>query len=218
MSIPSKRVNWAEGMLLTQQHFQELERYFLSWNRSTLALLGVPSWGVYEIEIDIDPLDQERIIVRNLVVVFPSGHEAVINEETPLIMPVKLSAGNKVELYVFHQYEKSKSLPIWSVSHEMRADIYQPHKEAEVSFIKPKIGFCFDKASVNSSDCIKIAEIQWDDERRVVITSGFYQNVSSFNRDNKKMDWLARRYYSNESNKQQRTTDSLRFYDAEKRE
>ena len=67
------KVVWAEGMLLTPQHFQQWDQYYDQLLIERLRLLSPFGWGVTHLEIDHDGLANGRLAVLGLSAVMPDG-------------------------------------------------------------------------------------------------------------------------------------------------
>jgi type VI secretion system protein ImpJ len=66
-------VQWAEGMLLTPQHFQQNDIHWNSVLQHRLRGLSAHHWGVVEMEMDTGQLAVNSILVTKLSCVFPDG-------------------------------------------------------------------------------------------------------------------------------------------------
>ena len=64
---------WHEGLILTQQHFQQQERWTeFALRQFTTAALAQP-WGTLDVEVDEDALSAGRFKLSRLKLRFPDG-------------------------------------------------------------------------------------------------------------------------------------------------
>lgn len=66
-------VQWAEGMLLTPQHFQQNDIHWNSVLQHRLRGLSAHHWGVIDMEMDTGQLNVNSVLVTKLRCVFPDG-------------------------------------------------------------------------------------------------------------------------------------------------
>jgi len=64
---------WHEGLILSQHHFQQQERWFDFVHRQTASLVLAEPWGVLEVSIDEDALRASRLKLERLRLVLPDG-------------------------------------------------------------------------------------------------------------------------------------------------
>ncbi|SDG40652.1 type VI secretion system baseplate subunit TssK [Paraburkholderia phenazinium] len=64
---------WHEGLILTQQHFQQQERWTNFAHRQFASTALAEPWGTYGVEIDEEALANRRLKVAQLKLRFPDG-------------------------------------------------------------------------------------------------------------------------------------------------
>ncbi len=72
-------LHWAEGMLLSAQHFQQNDVYWQEHLRYRLAMVNPNFWGVVKLELDMTKLKAGIVEIKKLECVMPDG--------TPVIFP-----------------------------------------------------------------------------------------------------------------------------------
>ncbi|HWU84110.1 MAG TPA: type VI secretion system baseplate subunit TssK, partial [Rhodocyclaceae bacterium] len=98
-------VQWAEGMLLTPQHFQQHD---IHWSAVlTHRLRGICShhWGVVDLRIDAALLATSTVNVVQLACIFPDGTPFVLGADNPepltlAIAPADISAGKGLHVCI----------------------------------------------------------------------------------------------------------------------
>lgn len=70
--LPEK-IQWAEGMLLTPQHFQQQDHYWQAMLQFSRALQQPYHWGIVDCQIDQAALHEGQLVVEQLQAVMPSG-------------------------------------------------------------------------------------------------------------------------------------------------
>ncbi|WP_411727014.1 type VI secretion system baseplate subunit TssK [Methyloglobulus sp.] len=94
----NNKVIWTEGMFLRPSHFQQLDRYFLSWVESRCAVLHCYSWGVTKLEIDQQLLALGKFAITSCQGVFPDGTPFSIPDLNAPPIPLEIPAESKNEL------------------------------------------------------------------------------------------------------------------------
>ena len=71
--MPQKPV-WSEGVLVSQHHFQQQDRYHEELLRDRVSALAHYDWGITTIEIDSRPSDAIALGVASLVPIYVADH------------------------------------------------------------------------------------------------------------------------------------------------
>lgn len=74
-------VQWAEGMLLTPQHFQQNDIYWNAVLQHRLSGLSAQHWGVSRLQLDMPLLAGRTVEVKALDCVFPDGTPFVLRPD-----------------------------------------------------------------------------------------------------------------------------------------
>jgi len=72
MSISGKLL-WGEGLFLRPQHFQQQDRYHEARLRDSVRALHPYCWGVSQLQVDRDALQNDTLRLLELTVFFPDG-------------------------------------------------------------------------------------------------------------------------------------------------
>jgi type VI secretion system protein ImpJ len=88
----SQRVIWSEGMFMSPQHLQQLDRYHESYVGSRVSALFPYDWGLIAVELDERALVAGQIRIQRFEGVLPDGLPLVFDgthPEAPAIRPVE---------------------------------------------------------------------------------------------------------------------------------
>lgn len=91
MKVP-QRVIWSEGMFMSPQHLQQLDRYHEQFVASRLTAMGVFDWGVVVAELDERALVAGQVRVQKFQGVLPDGLPLSFDgqhPEAPAVRPVE---------------------------------------------------------------------------------------------------------------------------------
>ncbi|MET0341188.1 MAG: type VI secretion system baseplate subunit TssK [Polyangiales bacterium] len=75
---PLQRVIWSEGMLISPQHLQQLDRYHETLLEERLSSVTPYGSGVFGLEVDLTSLDEGLFALRSLQVILPRGTTIVL--------------------------------------------------------------------------------------------------------------------------------------------
>jgi type VI secretion system protein ImpJ len=70
--MPNKPI-WTEGLLISQHHFQQQDRYHESLLRERLAAVVHYSWGITELEVDDNALASGHFKLKRFAAIWPDG-------------------------------------------------------------------------------------------------------------------------------------------------
>jgi type VI secretion system protein ImpJ len=84
------KVVWAEGMLLTQQHFQQQERYWAAHSYIKQRGAICTPWGFTELEFDSAASDQGKLALIKACGIFPDGTTFEMPGTDPLPEPLEI--------------------------------------------------------------------------------------------------------------------------------
>src|SRR5690606_24607447 len=79
--MPQKPI-WTEGILLSQHHFQQQDRYHERLLRDRMQAISPYDWGVTDLEIDARGLSSGQFIVRRFSAIWPDGTSLRCGEGT----------------------------------------------------------------------------------------------------------------------------------------
>ena len=91
---PPQRVVWAEGMLMSPNHMQQLDAYHEELLASRLRALTPHDWGVVSLQIDKRALDGGQFRFSELVAVLPDGLFLAFDHDDPETPPARPIEGH----------------------------------------------------------------------------------------------------------------------------
>lgn len=167
-----KKPIWVEGLLLSQQHFQQWEQYIeqsLQFRIQAIAPLG---WGIKSLIIDEDALLHRQCRVLSCAVIFPQGYIAQYNHSHDYVLSCELPivSGNKAEIYLcipmsqcvtgISGYQSPLTACAWSADYQPVADCYDINRQREVLFGRLNLMLLLGDHAKDLYYKIKIAEVE----------------------------------------------------------
>jgi type VI secretion system protein ImpJ len=172
------RVVWAEGMLMSPQHFQQQDGYHEALLDARVAAVAPHPWGVAELTLDARALEADQVLVRSFCGVFPSGAtvriaadgEALLarrldNQLAPprerldvfLVLPLeRLGAAN------YARAEAERGAARYWVETRNLFDSVAPEREERVDLARCNAQLRFGDEPRDDVESIKIAELVRD--------------------------------------------------------
>jgi len=166
-----RKVVWAEGMFLGQQHFQMWDNYIESYQSLQIRSISPMAWGLLQLEIDQEALENQQFRISFCQAIFPDGrlvsYEA--SEAEPLSKELTGGFSEKIELYLclpanrttkgISGYHNTGQLCAWYADYRQIADENDPSREREVMLGHPNLMLVTGDESRENFTSIKIAEI-----------------------------------------------------------
>lgn len=180
-----RKVIWAEGMFLGQQHFQLLDQYHETCRSLQGRCYAPLSWGVVSLDYDKQALENGVYRVKSCQVIFPDGH--IINyleaDDNPLTLELKGNESGQVEVYLglpanrsasgINGYKDNGKLCAWRVDYAEVDDENDPERGREVMLGRPNL-FLFDgEAGRENFTWIKLAELHHDGDQQYCINEKY---------------------------------------------
>jgi type VI secretion system protein ImpJ len=169
-----QRVVWSEGMLLSPQHLQSLDRAYESLVAARVGALAPVDWGVLELEIDEAALAAGEVRVLRFAGVFPDGLPLAFEdaERAPAPRPAeeKLApAARSLDVYLAVPRERegvasfadegAPSASRYAAAARMVQDATAPGATAEVRFARPNATLLLGDEPREDHETIKLAEV-----------------------------------------------------------
>lgn len=146
--VSTRKIVWAEGIFLGQQHFQLWERYQEAEHWRRLRCLAPDHWGVVHCEIDRDALEQGRLQLAACEVLFPDGQLLRLQQGDALpareldelsgdatIVHLALPADRGVS--GLSGYPDSGRVTAWRARYEEVSDLHDSERVREVALAEP---------------------------------------------------------------------------------
>ncbi|KPJ67630.1 MAG: hypothetical protein AMJ43_02995 [Coxiella sp. DG_40] len=180
-----KKVIWAEGILLGQQHLQQWDNYYQIQQRIYTQCITPLAWGLITLKIDEDALLNNRFRIKQCMAIYPNGllvdYDA--NENPPLSCQLSTTSDAKLAIYLclpinqqvsgITGYRQSQQSSTWTADYQNTADIYDEDKQQEVLFGKLNLQLFQEHESREQFHSLKIAEL-------INIGESHYQLVADY--------------------------------------
>jgi len=108
---------WSEGLLLSQHHFQQQDRYHEGLLSDRLRAVAHYAWGISELDIDERALSSGQFKIRRLSAIWPDGASISAGEGSNEPAPAPRSFGpsftpelQKLEIFVGLAHESASAL------------------------------------------------------------------------------------------------------------
>ncbi len=200
-----RKVVWAEGVMLGQQHFQQWERY-LSHEKSLDRLKMQPyNWGLSDIRIDEALLSQGQFSLSRLSALMPDRrwvkfdalYDGNLDRPLPDGSPQKLSvylglaASEQVDS-ISGYHASLGNTAAWQGEYQTIHDLYDSSREREVLLAKQKLALYFEGETSRNMTLLKIAELEFCLETRAYrLSTSFIPAVMSIAASPHFSNWLA---------------------------
>ena len=166
-----RKVIWAEGMFLGQQHFQAWDRYYETYQNLQARSISPLSWGLLDFQIDREALGNAQFRVVKCQAMFPDGRliSYDASDDAPLVMNLEGGYAEKLEIYLclpsnrsasgINGYRNNGQLCAWEADYRRVTDENDPAREREVMLARPNLLLLDGSESRESFTSIRIAEI-----------------------------------------------------------
>lgn len=173
-----KQPAWYEGVLLTQQHFQQWQQFIREdqhyyWQQQT------DIWGLTRLEIDTSRLQSNSFRIKACEAILNDGRTIHYEREhvDSIGCGLEHCKGDTVPIYLAWSFQQMvKGLPgypgksdqygYW-VEYETVSDHYDPNREREVAFVYPQL-YLYAETKPQNATYLQIAELvrmpsgEWD--------------------------------------------------------
>ncbi len=174
MSLPFKPV-WVEGLLLGQQHLQQWDYYLHQRMQSREQMIAPFSWGLHQLIILEEALQNHKFIIQECTVIFNNGFyvEYKPGNHEPLVCDIQVQGQTEISVYLaiacnelikgITGYPQSESATTWEIEYLHTADQYDPKREREVPYAKPKLILLTDIPNNTNLISMEISRLRIDE-------------------------------------------------------
>ncbi|HEV2613381.1 MAG TPA: type VI secretion system baseplate subunit TssK [Gammaproteobacteria bacterium] len=166
-----KKVVWAEGVLLGQQHLQQFDDYHHA-RQDFLAKLASPyPWGIKKLMWDEENLSYGKLIIKYCEIIFPHGLIIQYDSRVNLPLSTEFTAAheNRESVYLavplsdhikdITGYPSQSGLSGWKGEYQTVLDEQDLEREREVLFAHPNLCLLTSKEDKNLFYALKIADV-----------------------------------------------------------
>lgn len=174
MKAPRRPV-WSEGMLLSPQHLQSLDRHHEALLAARVGAVAPDDWGVLSLELDTAALAAGQVRVVRFAGVLPDGLAVGFDEATgdaPAPRPVAEhlpAAARSVDVFIavarerdgvpaYAEEGQAQRIRFVSASRPIE-DATAPGQQLSVALARPNAAIMFGNEAREDFECLKIAEI-----------------------------------------------------------
>jgi type VI secretion system protein ImpJ len=185
-----RKVIWAEGMFLGQQHFQLWDRYFETYQNLQSRSISPLSWGLLDFEIDTEALENGQFRLNTATIIFPDGRLVSydITEDAPLAIDLKGGYSEKIDIYLclpanrnasgINGYRENGALCAWNTDYIRIPDENDPNRQREVMLGRPNLILLTGEESRENFAAVQIAEIVNDGDANFTLVEEFIPTVN----------------------------------------
>ena len=166
-----RQVVWAEGMFLSQQHFQMWDDYAQGCREFQRELVAPLAWGIVELDIHKEALLNGQFQVSDYRVAFHDGTIAVKgDQEPPLTYGLTATAEGRISVYMgvpenrsvtgISGYRDNTKLPAKVAQYANIADCYDQARVREVLLSTPRLYLLGEDNARDGFISFKIAEVE----------------------------------------------------------
>jgi len=199
-----RKVIWAEGMFLGQQHFQLWDRYYETYQSLQVRSLSPMGWGIIDLDIDAEALENSRFRIRRCQVIFPDGRLVSYDaaDGPPLAMELEGGLERNIEIHLclpanrsasgINGYQDHGQLCSWAVDYQRVADENDPSREREVMLGRPNLMLLSGEESREHFTWIKLAEVRNEGDGVYALVPDFIPPVARIGASPRLRDSLQR--------------------------
>lgn len=172
------KIVWAEGVFLSQQHFQAWDKQLERSQHFRQFLINPFSWGVISLAIDQEALGFGRFQLLEASVLFQDGR--IVNYQSsvnaPLACDLDAPGGDALGVYLalpsnnhvdsISGYPQRSQISGWIADYQEVEDSFDASRKREILLAKPNLYLMTDKEALHSFLSIKVAEVVHDGDQR----------------------------------------------------
>jgi type VI secretion system protein ImpJ len=165
------KIIWAEGVFLSQQHFQVWDKQLERSQYLRQFLINPFSWGIISLSIDQEALELGRFQLREASVLFQDGRLVHYqgSVDAPLACDLNAPGGDALPVYLalpannhvgsISGYPQRSQVSGWVADYQEIEDSFDASRKREVLLAKPNLHLLTDKEALGPFLSIKIAEV-----------------------------------------------------------
>ena len=183
------KIVWAEGLFLSQQHFQAWDKHLERSQYMRQILLNPFAWGIITLSIDQEPLELGRFQVREASALFQDGR--MVNyqgsSDAPLACDLHAPGGDALAVYLalpannhvsgISGYPQRSQISGWLADYREFEDTFDVSRKREILVARPNLHLLTDKEALGAFLSIKIAEVVHDGDQRYRLLDTFIPPV-----------------------------------------
>lgn len=172
------KIVWAEGVFLSQQHFQAWDKQLERSQHLRQFLVNPFSWGIISLSIDQEALELGRLQLLETSVLFQDGRMVHFQSsvDTPLACDLDAPGGDALGVHLalpannhvdsISGYPQRSQISGWVADYQEIEDSFDASRKREILLAKPNLYLMTDKDALGAFLSIKIAEVVHDGDQR----------------------------------------------------
>ncbi len=172
------KIVWAEGVFLSQQHFQAWDKQLERSQYQRQFLLNPFSWGIISLAIDKEVLELGRFQLLEGSILFQDGRLVHYQSsmDSPLACDLNAPGGDALGIYLalpannhvdsISGYPQRSQVSGWIANYQEIEDSFDSSRKREILLAKPNLYLITDKEALGSFLSIKVAEVAHDGDQR----------------------------------------------------
>ncbi len=189
MNSTNKKVIWAEGVFLGQQHFQQWECYHEQQAIRRYQLQNALAWGLATLVIDQEALLNAQFRIKQIEAIYPHGQLVRYQEveSTPLAVQLSVDPGAKLSVFLalpidqsvvgITGYSNEGKVTAWEADYQHVMDLHDNHRQREVLLGRLKLQLHVGDAQEDNFHLLKIAEVINDGNTHYKLVPEFIPTV-----------------------------------------
>ncbi len=181
-----KKIVWAEGVLLGQQHLQQWDNAHQAQQKLLTSAIAPLSWGLISLEIDKSKLKEDRLCITSCQAIYAEGiaiqYDANDGEELNCKLSPVQDGGSIIYLCLplnqhvkgINGYKQPQQNPAWTAHYQNIKDIYDPEREREIMFCRANLSLKQDENNEDNYYTLPIARIFQDEAKKYVLDNKFF--------------------------------------------
>jgi len=185
---------WTEGLLLSQHHFQQQDRYHEGLLADRIQALAQYAWGITGLELEERALSSGQVKIRRLSAIWPDGASLVVGEGSGEPAPPPRSfesafapEARKLEVFVGLAHESASALledklknigarRFVRESHDV-ADLNTGGSLQGIEYARPNLRIFFGAELQDGFSTIRIAELVRQANGQVIVRDNYVPPV-----------------------------------------
>lgn len=201
----SRKVVWAEGILLGQQHFQCWDEYLQNQQQLYLSYVHPFVWGIAEIEFDENFLAQGVVRLNRCLGLLKNRQWIAYDHTMDGSLSINLPKDVHHRLGVFLSlpeaghvegiagYPEVQESAAWKGVYQSVQDRYDPAREREVLFAKQSVQLSLDRPALNGLTTLQVAELEYNPQQSAYrFSRSFVPPLLKISGSVNLMSWLAK--------------------------
>ncbi len=181
-----KKIVWAEGVLLGQQHLQQWDNAHQAQQKILTSAIAPLGWGLISLEIDESKLIEGRLRIANCQAIYAEGilvqYSANDGEELNCKLEPAKDGGSIIYLCLplnhhvkgINGYKQPQQNPAWTAHYQNIKDIYDPEREREVMFSRANLSLKQDENNEDNYYTLPIARVFQDEAKKYLLDNKFF--------------------------------------------